>query len=161
MKFFILTCVAIIAGSSWLAHTSSALFVPNLLVMLAVFSGFSDKRRDILALALCAGAVMVDMLSVLPFGTALFSVCAVLLALSLLRSFIPHHTFFYAAVALCVAIVVYWAAVWIFVYGVHALGGSAFSAWSLSITLAGIAGEIASTLALITLLYPFRAWITS
>lgn len=161
MKFFILTCIAIVIGSSWFTHASSALFIPNLLVILAVFSGFSDKRRDILALALCVGAVMVDMLSVLPFGTALFSICVVLFTLSLLRSFIPHHTFFYVAAALCVAIVVYWAAVWVFVYGVHALGGSVFSAWSLSITLAGIAGEIGATLALTTLLYPFRAWITS
>lgn len=161
MKFFILTCIAIIAASSWLAHISSPLFVPNLLVMLAVFSGFSQKRSDILVLALCAGAVIMDMLSVLPFGSALFSVAAALSALYLLRLFIPQHTYFYAAIGLCVATLAYWGALWVFVYGVHALGGSSFSAWSLSITLAGIAGEIAATLALTTFLYPFRAWITS
>lgn len=161
MKFFILTCIAIVVQSSWLSYFSSALFVPNLLVMLAVFSGFSEKRKDILALALCAGAVIADMLSVLPFGSALFSIGAVLYALYALRSFISHNTFFYAAIALCAATLVYWGALWAFVYGIHALGGSAFSAWSLSISLARIAGEFAATLTLMALLYPLRAWITS
>ncbi len=161
MKFFILTFVAVVIEGSWFTHVSSSLFVPNLLIVLAVFTGFSKKKNDILMLALCAGAVLMDMLSVLPFGSAIFSLIAALSALYFLKSFVPQYTYFYAVIGLCVATLAYWGALWVFIYGVHAFGISSLSVQSLAISIPGIISEIVATFVITTILYPIRSWIIS
>lgn len=161
MKFFIFACIAIIVESSLIAHNTNSLFVPNLLVILAVFSGYSQKKSDILSFILCVTAIIMDMLSVLPFGSAIFSIAAALSVLYVLKSFIPQYTYFYGVVGLFIGTLTYWGALWVYIYGIQIIGMSTFLASSLSLSVVGIISEIAASFIVMTLLYPIRKWIIS
>ncbi len=161
MKIFLILFLALLFQISGLARMFPGDAFVNLALALAVLFWFSAKNRSALILPMVAAAAFAGMLSAVPFIAAPASFAAVLAAFYLLSSFVPHRTFLHACVFAVAGVVVSSGALWVFSYGAHAAGLSAFSPWSLTLSLSGIAGEAAATLAALAILYPLRAWITS
>ncbi|OGD32629.1 hypothetical protein A3C91_02070 [Candidatus Azambacteria bacterium RIFCSPHIGHO2_02_FULL_52_12] len=162
MKIFLLLCIAILFQISGLARIVPGDAFVNLVLALIVLFWFGHKDRQKVVVPVLAAAALLGMLSALPFWAVLVSFAAVLAAFRALSVFLPHRTFLHACVFTVAGIVASLGALWISLYGAHAMGFSAFSPWSLALSLSGIAGETVATLAALAILYPLRnkTWIT-